>query len=107
MAELPIKWCKLKSSPDLGPTTRDGFRWHVGLEEDGQEHQLVVDLSGSAAVETGLGPAEIKRRMPRALQQYAAGQLRNDRPVLDQVILWNSPIVLTSDKFDGNDITFA
>jgi hypothetical protein len=112
MAELPIKFCKLTASPDMGPGNRDGFRWNVGLEEDGQVRVvLVVDLSGSGAVETGLGSAEINRRFPRALQRYAAGQLTNDRPVLDQVVLWSEPILLTPDKFEGEspyeDVSFG
>jgi len=44
---------------------------------------LIVDLSGSAAIETELGTAGLHKRLPAALQQYAAGKLRADRPVLD------------------------
>jgi hypothetical protein len=101
MAELPIKFHTLKSTPDsAGTGGRDGYRWHVGLGDDDGEMLLVVDLSDSQAVQTGLGRGALHDRLPRALQRYAGGVLQNDLPVLDQIGTWNSPIVLKADHFE-------
>lgn len=94
MAELPIRFHNLQ--PANG---RDGIRWHVGLEEEGEEALLVVDLAESQAVKTQLSRTELHERLPGALQRFAVGELRNDLPVLDQVSAWNSPIVLLAEHF--------
>lgn len=99
MSELPIHHHKLIGSPE-SPGDHDGYRWNVGLEEEGAAvERLVVDLGGSAAIETGLSGTDLHARLPRALQRYAAGKLRNDQPVLEQVAGWNSPIVLMAEHF--------
>jgi hypothetical protein len=99
MAELPIHHHKRIGTPE-GPGDHDGYRWNVGLEEEGHAVTLlVVDIGGSAAIETGLSRTELDDRLPDALQRYAAGRLRNDQPVLEQVAGWNSPIVLMAEHF--------
>ena len=101
MAELPIAYHVLKATPDsAGTGGRDGYRWHVGIGDDDGETILVVDLSATAAVETQLGRNALNERLPVALQRYATGLLRNDADVLEQVGLWNSPIVLRADHFE-------
>jgi hypothetical protein len=86
---------KLVSKP-AGPPGRDGYQWRVGLEED---VLLVVELSGTAGIETQLGTTGLNERLPAAFQRYAAGRLRSDQPVLDQVLAWDSPVALRADDF--------
>lgn len=101
MAELPIKFHTLKSIPEsAGTDGRDGYRWHVGIGDDDGEMLLVVDVSDSQAVQTGLSRSALHEQLPGALQRYAGGVLRNDAPVLDQVGMWNGPIVLRADHFE-------
>jgi hypothetical protein len=97
MAELPIKTYKLLSSPELGPGSLDGYRWRVWLEED---VPLMVDLSRTQAVVAGLSRGQLEEGLPAALQRLASERLRNDLPVLDQVLGWNSPVVLKAHHFD-------
>jgi multidrug efflux pump subunit AcrB len=94
MAELPITYSKRQHTPGL-----DGTRWHVGLDFDGDQAQLVVEVSRTAAKQTGLSASELDARLEDALQRYAAETLANDRRVLDQVVGWNSPIVLRPEDF--------
>jgi hypothetical protein len=101
MAELPISYHNLKSTPhSAGTGGHDGYRWHVGLKENGDGDYLVVDLGASAAIETGLSRTELDARVETALQRYAAGRLRNDQSVLGQVQSWNAPIVLSPEHFE-------
>jgi hypothetical protein len=93
---LPITYHNLKSEPESGPSDHDGYRWHVGLDD---VVLLIVDLSGSQAIETELGRTELNARLPTALQRYASGRLRADLPVLDQVAGWDSPVVLAAEHF--------
>jgi hypothetical protein len=100
MSELPITFHNLKSTPGSpGTGGLDAYRWHVGLKENGDEDYVVVDLSASAAIETGLSRSELNARLPEALQRYAAGRLRNDQSVLGQVLSWSGPIVLRPEHF--------
>jgi hypothetical protein len=62
---------------------------------------LVVDLSDSQAVETGLGVSGLHEAFPRALQRFAGATLKDGEPVLPQVARWNSPVVLQSEHFGG------
>ena len=73
MAELPITYCT-RIRPSSG---QDGYHWRVGLEEDGDVKQLVVQLSDSQAIETGLGTTGLDEPLPAALQRVAAGRLRD------------------------------
>lgn len=99
MAELPITFCNLQHKP-TGPGDRDGYRWHVGLEEDGYEQLLVVDISASEAVSTELGTSGLTEALPDALQRYARGKLKQGEPVMSQVAGWNGPILLQRAHFD-------
>ena len=92
MAELPIKTHKRVDAPGL-----DGSRWRVWLEED---VPLIADLSESQQVIAGLSAAQLHERLPAALQRYASGRLSNDVPVINQVLDWDSPIVLQAEHFD-------
>lgn len=91
MAELPIVTHKLDRKPG-----QDAYRWRVWLAED---VPLCVELSRTAAMQTGLGATELTARLPHALQRFAAERLDNDVPVLDQVLNWNQPVVLRPDHF--------
>ena len=101
MAELPISFTRRQHVPGL-----DAIRWHVGLDGDGDETMLVVDLSETAGIQIGLSNSELDARVPDALQRLASGRLRNDLPVLDQVAGWNSPVVLRPEHF-GVDVPDA
>jgi hypothetical protein len=95
MAKLPIR------SKHLQPVDggRDGLRWHVAIEEQSEEQQLVVDLPASQQIETVLSEPELDERLPGALQRFAGGRLDNVGPVLGQTANWNSPIVLSAEHF--------
>jgi hypothetical protein len=54
MAELPIRFHNRQRISGL-----DGIRWHVGLDEDGDEALLVVELTRTAATQTGLSDGQL------------------------------------------------
>jgi hypothetical protein len=98
MASLPLKSHVLKWAPG-DPGGADGFRWHAHLSSGDYEDYVVVDLSATEAAVTGLGKHELHERFPGALQRLAAERLRNDKPVPEQVLAWNAPVMLRADHF--------
>ena len=79
--------------PDLlPPVVREGGaegRWGV----------LLVDVSASEAIRTGMATHELDQELPTALQEYAAARLDNHVAVLDQLRRWDSPVVLFAEHF--------
>ncbi len=94
MAELPIQTHKLESTPEQ--SARDSYTWRVWLDGQraalGPPQRLRSHRDGSSA-------HQLHERLPQALQRYAQGRLRNDLPVLDQVLGWNVPITLHAEHF--------
>ncbi len=100
MAELPIRGHTLKYRPASAPRGHDAYRWHIHLEDQGAAvDYLVVDLSASQAIKTGLSAEELEARLEAAVQQLAAGRLDNYLPVLEQVAGWPAPVVLQAEHF--------
>jgi hypothetical protein len=95
MAELPITFPNLQRTPGL-----DGFRWRVGVAVEDDEAMIVVEVSDTTAVTVGLSRSELQEQLPRALQSYSASRLRNDLPVMEQVVAWDSPVVLRPDHLE-------
>ena len=61
--------------------------------------QLVVQLSDSQAIETGLGTTGLDETFPAALRRFAAGRLPDGEPIFGQVDRWDSPILLAAEHF--------
>ena len=74
----------------------DGYRWRVEVEGWGV---LLVDVSASEAIRTGMATHELDQELPTALQEYAAARLDNHVAVLDQLRRWDSPVVLFAEHF--------
>lgn len=100
---LPISSYRLVHGPDTPNTGgRDGYRWKVALEENGAAiDYLLVDLSRTAAIETGLSDQQLDEQLPAVLQRFARSRLDNYRDALEQVATWDSPIVLRAQHFLG------
>jgi hypothetical protein len=81
MPELRVTSVKQLHDPE-GPPGIDGYQWRVTLvdTDEAHEEQILVDLSGSAAVTTNLGTTELRERVPAALQKYADGVLTTTGP---------------------------
>jgi len=92
--QLPIRAYKRVEAPGL-----DGLRWRVWLSANDNHVPLIVDLCGTQATISGLPETELDSRLAAALQRLAEGRLRGDLPVIDQVLRWNSPVILRAEHF--------
>ena len=95
MAELPIVDHGMEWAPGRSPGV-DGYRWRVEVDGWGI---LLVDVSSSEAIRTGMATHELDRELPTALQRYAAARLDKHVAVLDQLGRWDSPVVLFAEHF--------
>lgn len=97
MAELPIRNHTLLWNPTTAPGGEDAYTWRV-FYGDGEE-SVVVRVSGSTAIQTGLSSHELHEALPVALQRYARGRLSGERKIPDQVAGWDAPVVLGAEHF--------
>jgi hypothetical protein len=97
VAALPIVGHTIEWAPGRSPGVV-GYRWRVEVDGWGV---LLVDVSGSEAVRTGMATHELDQELPTALQRYAAARLDSSVAVLDQLGRWDSPVVLFAEHFRG------
>jgi hypothetical protein len=99
---VPICGHILKYRPETGPNGHEVYRWHVHLEEHGAAiDYLVVDLSQTQAMITGMSAEQLDAGVEAAVQRFASRQLiDNYLPVMEQVAQWPAPVILKAEDFD-------
>ena len=97
MAGLPIRDHTLLWNPTTAPGGDDTYSWRVFYGEG--DESVVVQVSGSTAIETGLSSHELHEALPVALQRYARGRLTSERHIAEQVSHWDAPVVLGAEHF--------